>query len=130
MRTPFINLKNIAIKRVVSLAAVIGLLAALPLLIGAHPAALSIQVVNNSTGVEVRHIYLSDVNTDNWSADQLGGSVVTAGQSFTLSSVSCNQSQIKVISEDQNGCFLTTVVSCTGDPVWTITDSDTPDCGN
>ena len=89
----------------------------------------SITITNNTSGLEVRHAYLSHPDQDDWSGDQLGGTAITPGHSTTLSNVSCDQAQIRVIAEDQNGCFLYQVVACADNVTWTITNSATPDCG-
>jgi hypothetical protein len=125
------NSKSNAIKGFALVVMLIGILAAVPLLSGAHPpTATNITVVNNSSR-EIRHLYLSPVNQDKWGPDQLGGSIIgSGGGSYTLSNVACSQSSIKVIAEDQNGCFLYQTVSCGGSATWTITTDATPDCGN
>lgn len=90
----------------------------------------SITVVNNSSK-EIRHLFLSPPDSNNWSSDQLHDSTIIApNQSFTVSDVSCTEANIKVIAEDQNGCFLYQVVSCASDATWTITNDAVPDCGN
>ena len=43
--------------------------------------------------------------------------------------MSWDQSTVKLVAEDQDGCFLTTTVEATGNPVWTITSEVTRDCG-
>jgi hypothetical protein len=89
---------------------------------------LTISVVNNSNW-EIRHLYLSSANNDNWGADQLGGSSIGHGATRTLN-VSWEESTVKLIAEDQDGCFLTTTVEASGNPAWTIT-ADTPrNCGD
>ena len=88
----------------------------------------SLSIVNNSTR-EIRHVYLSHVNADDWSADQLNNGSIAPGQSATFSNVSCDAQQIKVIAEDQDGCFRSTVVSCGGSATWTITNDLVADCG-
>ena len=93
-----------------------------------NSAAIRITIVNNSSK-DIRHLYLAAGDPNNWSADQLGGSSISAGSSYTLQNVSCSGSTIRVIAEDQNGCFLYNVVSCAGDSTWTITDNSTRDCG-
>lgn len=111
------------------LVAVLCLLGTMTFLSGATATTTSITVVNNS-GWEIRHVYLSPANNDNWGPDQLGeGGVIASGQSFTLS-VTWDQPTVKVITEDQNGCFLSSTVSATGNAVLTITNDATPDCGN
>jgi hypothetical protein len=90
---------------------------------------ISITITNNRTG-EIRHVYLSHTDRDDWSADQLNDSAIAPGGSTTLSNVSCDQANTKVIAEDQNGCFLYKVVACGENTTWTITNDATPDCGN
>ena len=131
MKSPFVKSKTNANRRVAIVLIVIGLLATLPLLAGARmTAATSITLVNNSSR-EIRHVYLSPATQDNWGPDQLNGSMISSGGgSYTLSNVDCSQSNIKVITEDQNGCFLYQVVACGQNATWNITNDATPDCGN
>jgi hypothetical protein len=109
---------------------VIGILATVPLLLGARsPATTSITVVNNSSSA-IRHIYLSPTNEENWGADQLESSTISpGGGSYTLS-VSCSAADIKVIAEDAEGCFLSQVVTCGQSSTWTITNESGRNCGN
>ena len=86
--------------------------------------------ITNSSNWEIRHVYLSSTTEDNWGPDQLDGASIGSGASHTLSNVACDGSDIKVISEDLNGCFLSTVVACASDSTWTITNTANPDCGN
>jgi hypothetical protein len=103
-------------------------LAALPLVSRAQPST-SVNIVNNSSRV-IRNVYLSHVNVDDWGGDQLSeGQTIGPGQSFNLSNVACDQQQIKVIGEDQDGCFLSTVVNCGDSATWTITNDTARDCG-
>lgn len=95
----------------------------------AHPSAVSSITVTNNSSREIRYLYLSPVDQDNWGADQLNGASLNNGQSVTLSDVSCSGSEIKVIGEDRDGCFLYSVVSCTGNAQWTVTNSTPADCG-
>jgi hypothetical protein len=106
-------------------------LAALPLLSRARTTtttATSVKMVNNSSK-EIRNVYLSHVNIDDWGSNQLGNTTIAAGQSFTLNDVACDQQQVKVIGEDQDGCFLSTVVNCGDSATWTITNDTARDCG-
>jgi hypothetical protein len=101
-----------------------------PLLSRAYAPTTAITIVNNSNR-EIRHVFLSAPDQNNWGPDQLGNSVIAAnGGSFTVSNVSCNGPGIKVIAEDHEGCFFYQVVSCSENASWTITNSATPDCGN
>jgi hypothetical protein len=103
--------------------------ASLPVLLSARTAANSVRIVNNSNRV-IRNVYLSHVDIDDWGTDQLSeGATISNGQSFTVSNIQCDQSQIKVIGEDMDGCFLSTVVNCAADSTWTITNDTARDCG-
>lgn len=101
--------------------------ASLPLLSTARTPTTSVTIVNNSNK-EIRNVYLSHVNVDDWSNNQLGNATILPSQSFTLNNVACNQQQVKVIAEDQDGCFLSTVVSCGSSATWTITNETATDC--
>ncbi|HSS21264.1 MAG TPA: hypothetical protein VLL54_14415 [Pyrinomonadaceae bacterium] len=114
--------------RFVMLVAVLGTLAALTPLSTATTPSLTVSVVNNSAK-EIRHIYLSPANNDDWGTDQLNESVINAGASRTLS-ISWDQSTVKLVGEDQDGCFLYQTVEASGSQVWTIDNQSARDCGN
>ncbi|HEX8179660.1 MAG TPA: hypothetical protein VF525_08985 [Pyrinomonadaceae bacterium] len=106
------------------------LLAALPLLARTHAQPVAgLRVINNSA-LEIRHLYFSPPDRDDWGPNQLGNSVIRPGESFTLDNVSCTQTEIKLVAEDQNGCFVSQVVACTDGAAWTIPAGVTPNCGN
>jgi hypothetical protein len=108
--------------------ALIGMVAAVPLFSRTAPPATAV-TINNNSGVELRHVYLSPVDNDDWGGDQLNGSVISNGASYTLS-VSCETAQIKVIAEDENGCFFYQNVTCGESSTWSLTSNSTADCGN
>jgi hypothetical protein len=113
----------------VALCVLVGIMVCGPWLSRAHPPQTSITIVNNSSR-EIRHVYLSATDQNNWGDDQLVNSVIApGGGSFTLSNVSCDAASIKVITEDQQGCFLYKVASCSQATTWTITNDASPDCG-
>ena len=94
------------------------------------PMATSVNIVNNSSR-EIRSVYLSHVNADDWTGNQLSnGAVIAPGQSYNLSNIACDQQQVKVIAEDQDGCFLSTIVNCGDNASWTVTNATTRDCGD
>ena len=109
----------------------IGMMVYGPLLSKANaPAATAITIVNNSSR-EIRHVYLSAPDQNNWGSDQLVNSAIAPnGGSFTISDASCGGTGIKVIAEDQDGCFIYKVVACSASVTWTITNDDSRDCGN
>lgn len=112
--------------RVAALTVVIGaLIGAATLLSSAQPQMATITVVNNS-GLTLHHIYLSPPDQNNWGPDQLNNSTLGPGASVTINA-SCSGS-VKVIGEDQDGCFLSSVVSCAENATWTIAANPARDC--
>lgn len=105
-------------------------LVAVPLLSSARPNSVSSITITNNSSREIRFLYLSPVDQYNWGGDQLNGASLNTGQAVTLSNVSCSGAEIKVIGEDRDGCFLSSVVSCSGTAQWTITNDTPADCGS
>jgi hypothetical protein len=89
---------------------------------------LTITVVNNS-GWEIRYLYLSPANNDEWGPDQLNDSSISSGATRTLN-IAWDQSTVKLVAEDSDGCFLYQTVEASGNPVWTIASDATRNCGN
>jgi hypothetical protein len=89
--------------------------------------ALNISIVNNG-GSEILHFYLSPADNDNWGPDQLNETTISPGATRNLE-VSWDQSTVKLVAEDQDGCFLNTTVAATASQVWTITSETPRDCG-
>jgi hypothetical protein len=114
--------------RFVMLLVVVSLSAALTPRTNATAPQLSISVVNNSQWA-IRHLYLSPADNDNWGTDQLNESSINSGATRTLN-VSWDQSSAKLVAEDQDGCFMYTTVEATGNPVWTIANNATRNCGD
>lgn len=85
--------------------------------------------VTNNTSRTITHVYLAAPERDNWSADQLNDTVLSPGQSYTLTNVDCYESGIKVIAEDVDGCFVSTTMACSANGAWTITNDAVVDCG-
>jgi hypothetical protein len=115
-------------RRLIIVCIALSALAALPLISSARSAnSTSVNIVNNSSR-QIRNVYLSRVDVDDWGANQLS-SAIAPGQSVTISNFSCDTQQIKVIGEDQDGCFLSAVVACGTSSTWTITNDTAADCG-
>ncbi len=112
------------------LAVVLCALVAAPMLSKARSVeGVSIIVTNNSSR-SMRFVYVSPTDSEMWSENRLGDENLTPGHSVTLSNVSCTGSDIKVIGEDMDGCFVSGVVSCANNTTWTITNDAVPNCGN
>ena len=116
-------------KRIPILTILFGVFACLVLLSNVHAAATRITIANNSSRA-IRHVYVSAANQNNWGPDQLNGTIPPGGGTFTLDNLSCSGAGVKIIAEDQNGCFLYQVVACNDNVTWTITNDAVPDCGH
>jgi hypothetical protein len=103
-------------------------LTAMPLILQARPLTASLRIINNSSRT-IRNVYLAHVDNDDWGNNQLGSSTIGGGESFTISNLTWDQSEVKVIAEDQDGCFLSSVVTVADNSSWTITNETSADCG-
>ena len=123
--TLMINSKNII--RLLMLVAVFCAVGMMALRSQASTPRATVTISNNS-GWELRYIYLSPADNDNWGDDQLNGTIIGPGTTRELS-VSWDQPTVKLIAEDQDGCFLTTTVDASANSAWTITNSSPRNCG-
>lgn len=98
------------------------------LLYAAPAQSVTLTVVNNSTK-EIRFLYLSPADNDNWGTDQLNDSAISAGATRTLN-ITWDQAAVKLVGEDQDGCFLNTTVNVASNIEWTITNDAPLNCGN
>jgi hypothetical protein len=89
---------------------------------------ISVTITNHSSR-EVRHVYVAAGDPNNWGPDQLHGSI-PAGGSATVGDVGCDATSVRVIAEDNNGCFVYYNAACDANQTWEITDATTPDCGH
>lgn len=88
----------------------------------------TVTIVNN-TSTEIRHVYLSATTDNNWGPDQLDTAIATGG-SQTLNLSCGGAADIKVIAEDEGGCFYYQVASCSENSTWTLNSNSARDCGN
>ena len=85
--------------------------------------------INNNSSWEIRALYLSPVDNDNWGDDQLNGSAIAPGSSYSLN-LSWEQPTVKLIAEDADGCFISTTVDATSNSSWAISSSSSRNCGS
>jgi hypothetical protein len=123
------NRKGVARQAIVGFG-ICAMIAGMALFVSGRPNSAIGITVNNNSAREIRHIYLAPGNPDNWGPDQMGGSTIPSGNSFTLSNVTCSGANTNIIAEDDNGCFYYSSVACDGNAVWTIASDAVPDCGN
>lgn len=123
------SMKSRIIGSVVASLLILGAVIAAPLLSSEASAATNITIVNNSSQ-QIIHLYLSSTTQDDWGPDQLNSSTIAPGGSYSLNGVACSGSDLKVIAEDQDGCFMYQVVTCGEASTWTVTGNTARDCGN
>jgi len=128
MRTTLRRLSPLSTSLVV-LGVFVGLMVCGPLLSRAYAPSTAITIVNNSSR-EIRHVFLSPPDQNNWGPDQLGSSAIAPNGGSATVSASCGGASIKVIAEDNEGCFSYQVLTCSDNATWTITNDTTRDCGN
>lgn len=92
---------------------------------------MTIAVTNNSSR-DIYHLYLSPVDHDQWGPDLVTeGTILRPNHTFNINDVNCGGNEIRVIAEDQQGCFVYGIVGCgQASSGWTITDATPVDCGN
>ena len=112
---------------VVILTGVIGLVG-VSLAVGARSSNTISVTITNHSNREIRHVYVAAGDPNNWGPDQLHGSIPPGG-SATLSNIGCDTSSVRVIAEDNNGCFVYYTAACDANQTWEITDATAPDCG-
>jgi len=110
------------------LAAVICCMGTVFVLYAAPSQGVELRVVNDSTR-EIRYLYLSPAENDNWGADQLNESAISPGGTRTIN-FTWDQSSVKLVGEDQDGCFLSATLNVSSNMQWTITNEAQPNCGN
>ena len=68
----------------------------------------SIRIKNNSRW-DIRRIYMSNAETNNWGPDQLGDDVLRTGGTFTLSNIRPAEYDIMFVDQDNDKCVLRNV---------------------
>lgn len=87
----------------------------------------TVKVINQSKW-EIHHLFLSSSADDEWGPDQLGEEVLAKGDQLTLTSIPCDEYDIKVVDEDGDECIIEQVDLCRDDSYWKITDKDLLEC--
>ena len=78
--------------------------------------------IDNVTGKNVPHLYLSPVSQNNWGPDQIGvnhNDVIGAHSKYRLTGIADGTYDIKLVLEDGSVC-VARKVEFEGDTLWTI----------
>jgi hypothetical protein len=127
IQNTILNLRNV-IRGALMAALICSLGTVFVLYAAATAQSVTLTVVNNSPR-DIRYLYLSPTDSDNWGADQLSESAISPGATRTLN-ITWDQAAIKLVGEDQDGCFLSTTKSVTSNIEWTIASDAPRNCGN
>jgi hypothetical protein len=94
----------------------------------AHAGTIDLTIVNSGVRA-VDGLYLAAAAQSAWGPDLLDGDFLDQSQTVTVRGVSCNAASMVIVAEDVGGCFSYQSVACTGNAIWTITNSTPRDCG-
>ena len=87
----------------------------------------TVKVINQSKW-EIHHLSLSPASEEEWGPDQLEDEILTKGDQITLTSIPCDEYDIKVVDEDGDECVIEAVSLCRDKSYWKITDKDLLEC--
>jgi len=62
--------------------------------------------MENDTGVELYHVYVSSTYSGSWGDDQLGRSIFHDGSTFTLTGISPGRYDMKFVDRDGAACVV------------------------
>jgi hypothetical protein len=89
----------------------------------------TIKVINQSKW-EIHHLFLSSTSDHLWGEDLLGEDVLEKGDSITLTDITCDDYDIRVVDEDGDECVIEEVNLCGDESYWKITDKELLSCEN
>jgi hypothetical protein len=113
--------------RLFTVAALLSLAVAIPASAARRKA--SIKVINQSKW-EIHELYLSPASSHHWGPDQLEDQVLAKGESLTLTNITCDRYDIKVVDEDGDECVIEDQQLCGEALYWKITDKALLACEN
>jgi len=87
----------------------------------------TVKVINQSKW-EIHHLYLSPSSENEWGPDQLEDEILAKGDQLTLTNISCDEYDIKVVDEDGDECVIEAVELCRDQSYWKITDKALLEC--
>jgi len=107
-----------------SLAALLLFAVSIPAFAAKHA---TVKVINQSKW-EIHHVYLSPTGDDNWGPDLLEDEILEKGDSLTLTNISCDTYDVKVVDEDGDECVIEEADLCGDNSYWKITDAELLAC--
>jgi hypothetical protein len=95
----------------------------------AMAASASIEI-NNRSDWEIHYLYLSPSSSSEWGPDQLGNDVIDTNSSYTLTGISCNTYDVRLVDEDDDECVLSEIRMCKGSQRLDISSDMLLNCQN
>lgn len=80
--------------------------------------------LTNGSSFAIYQLFVSPSTDRAWGPDQLGADVLLPGESVTLTGVTCNSWDIRLVDEDGDECIMEDVSLCFDDAEWQVTDED------
>jgi hypothetical protein len=78
--------------------------------------------ITNGTNYTIVYLYMSPTSQSTWGPDQLGSNVLSPGASITLTGISCDAYDIRLVDEDDDECVVNGVSFCAESSGWHITN--------
>jgi hypothetical protein len=93
----------------------------------AAPKKASVKIINQSKW-EIHHVFLSSTDDESWGEDLLEDEILAKGDSLTVTHITCDLYDVKVVDEDGDECIIEEVDLCGDESYWKITDKDLLEC--
>jgi hypothetical protein len=84
--------------------------------------------LRNESRWSIRQLYFAPIDSDRWGPNQVSRGSIHAGDSFTLTDISCDKYDVKIVDEDGDECVVRSVALCGADKVWRLGDKDLLKC--
>ncbi len=85
-----------------------------------EPEGATLEITNNSD-VDVWYVYLSPADASDWGDDWLGGSVIAAGDTYTIVGIPAGTYDVKAADANKETLQIVWGAEVDGDQTWTIT---------
>ncbi len=93
----------------------------------AAPKKATVKIINQSKW-EIHHVFLSSTEDESWGEDLLEDEILVKGDTLTITNISCDLYDVKVVDEDGDECIIEEVDLCGDASYWKITDKDLLEC--
>jgi len=100
------------------------LIAALTVLFFSAPAMADASIIiTNQSSFDIHSLYLSPSSNPAWGPDQFAETVLSTGSTFTLTGITCDTYDVKLVDEDGDECTLNGIALCEDTEAWPLDDA-------